>query len=80
MELLTIEIKISSPNGTNAKVEVIQPIVKNDDETMGLALSAIARHGKEYNRTWVEKHFGPLDDYAGNPGALLRQVKELMGW
>ena len=80
MEILTIEIKISSPNDAKANVKIAEPIVKDENETMGLALSAIARHGKEFNRSWVEKHFGPLEDFDGNPGALLRQVKELMGW
>ena len=77
MELLTIEIKISSPYDVNAKVEQDD---KNGDETMGLVLSAIARHGKEYNRSWVEKNFGPIEDFSTNPGSLLTQVKQLMGW
>jgi len=80
VEILTIEIKISSPHSINNIIEETSPIEKDENETMGLALSAIARHGKEYNRSWVEKHFGPLEDYSNNPGALLRQVKELMGW
>ena len=79
MELLTVEIKISSPSAVITKIEQEQDD-KNGDETMGLVLSAIARHGKEYNRSWVVKNFGPIEDYATNPGALLTQVKELMGW
>lgn len=81
MELLTVEIKISSPFDVNAKVEQAEKQDDKDgDETMGLVLSAIARHGKEYNRSWVVKNFGPIEDFSTNPGALLRQVKELMGW
>ena len=86
MELLTVEIKVSSPNIGNLIIKQEEDKkydslnANNGDETLGLVLSAIARHGKEYNRTWVEKHFGPLDDYSTNPGASLIQVKELMGW
>jgi len=79
MEVLTIEIKISSPLTIDGNGD--QPQIKKDENgTMGLVLSAVARHGKEFNRSWVEKNFGPLEDYSTNPGALLRQVKELMGW